>query len=81
MILIFYDYFGCTLFILDVDNRLCITGIIKQFWGYKVEEKLHLGGREPKKGSIPLVYSPQTASGAHAPPSPLAAGGSQVSGS
>jgi hypothetical protein len=36
--------------ILDADCSLCITLIIEQqFWGYKVEEKLHLGVCEQKR--------------------------------
>jgi hypothetical protein len=32
-----------------MDYRLCITLIThQQLWGYKVEEKLHLGVREQK---------------------------------
>jgi hypothetical protein len=41
-------YFGCNLFILDVDCRVCITWIIHQLWGCNVEEKLHLGVRDEK---------------------------------
>jgi hypothetical protein len=38
------------LFILDVDYGLCMTSIIhQQVWGYKVENKLHLGGMRRNK--------------------------------
>jgi hypothetical protein len=43
-------YFGCNLFILDVDYTICITFIMyQQLWGYKVEDKLYLGVREQKR--------------------------------
>jgi hypothetical protein len=38
------------LFILDVDNRPRITWILhQQLWGYRVQEKLHVGIREQRK--------------------------------
>jgi hypothetical protein len=45
-------------FILHVDYRLCTTLIIhEQLWGYKVEDKLHLGVKVKKKKSkaIPVT--------------------------
>jgi hypothetical protein len=43
-------------FILHADYRLCITWIIhQQLWGYKVEEKLHLGVREQNRLNFLLV--------------------------
>jgi hypothetical protein len=47
------------LFILDVDYRLSITRIIhQQLWGYKIEEKLHLGVREQKKRGLNTAAFP-----------------------
>jgi hypothetical protein len=37
-------------FVLDVEYKLCTTWIThQQLWGYKAEEKLHLGVRKHKK--------------------------------
>jgi hypothetical protein len=53
-----YNIYIYTIYIyIDVDYWLCIIWIIRQqLWGYKVEEKLHLG-YAIKKGSIPLSHS------------------------
>jgi hypothetical protein len=43
-------------FYLDVHYRLCITCIIhQQLWGYRVEDKLHLGVREQKRFNTTLL--------------------------
>jgi hypothetical protein len=53
-------YFGCDLFILDVDYRLDNFNFIPTTLGYKVEVKVHLVVRGQKRLNITVLEGRQT---------------------